>query len=147
VTGPPPSAAAVSDADAVVVGHFVSAFNQRAVDAMLARLDPQAEFHPLSLDGAEKEYRGHARVKEWFAQLTEFDHGHRIVVSEIEPSANGAILAVGRVEFDDSAAQAPFCGVYRLDDGLITEARHYLSDRATLVRLEVVTGQGTAERM
>src|SRR3954453_17512669 len=123
----PPPAAAVSHANAVVVGHFISAFNRRDVDGMLAALDPEAEFHPLRLDGVEKEFRGHARLKEWFAQLADFDHGHRIVVSEIEPSAKGvAMTGAGRVEFDDSAAQPPFCGVYRLDDGLITEARHYL---------------------
>src|SRR3954451_7971861 len=131
----PLPAATVSHANAVVVGHFISAFNRRDVDGMLAALDPEAEFHPLRLDGVEKEFRGHARVKEWFAQLAEFDHGHRIVVSEIEPSGNGAMIAAGQVEFDDSAAQAPFCGVYRLADAFITEPRHYLSDRATLARL------------
>ena len=134
---PSAQAAAGSQSAADVVGRFISAFNLRDLDRMLAVLDGAVEFHPLKVHCLEHRYRGHAGVQEWFAQLVAFDHEHRIVVSAIEPLPTARILAVGRLELGDARVVTPFCGVYRVKDGLIDRGHHYMSDRETLHRLGI----------
>lgn len=133
-------ATAVTKEDEAVVASLISAFNLRDLERMLAALDPAVEFHPLRVFGVEHEYHGHAGVREWFARLAELDHQHRAVVCEITATSGEAVTASGWVEVgDDESATLPFCAVYQVDDGLITVAHHYLSDRATLDRVGIAT--------
>ena len=126
-----------SQPDAAVVGRFISAFNLRDLDAMLDVLDRDVEFHPLKMHPVENLYRGHAGVREWFAQLVAHDLEHRISVSAIEPLPTAGILAVGNLEVAGARVMTEFCALYQVKDGLIERGHHYMTDRTTLYRLGI----------
>jgi hypothetical protein len=134
---PTRTGAAVSQSHAVLVGSFISAFNLRDLDGMLAWLAGDVEFHPLKVHGIADGYRGHAGVKEWFTRIVAFDDEHRIVVGAIEPLSAGRVLAVGHLELGDARLTTPFCGIHRVRDGLIARSHHYMSDLETLYRLGI----------
>ena len=47
----------------------VAAFNGRDIDAMLACLDPNVEYHPLLSAVGMTVYHGHDGIRSWFGQL------------------------------------------------------------------------------
>ena len=128
--------APLEQSDQSLVAAFISAFNLRDLDGMLAALHPEVEFHPLRVLGVEKRYDGHAGVRTWFAQLAALEHEHRIVVSGFETTPAG-VIAVGRLEIGDHATPAPFCANYSLRDWQIITAHHYMSTRATVESLGI----------
>jgi hypothetical protein len=116
----------VSDRDSqATVSRWVDAFNARDLDAMLTCLDVEVDFHPLQVAGLERSYRGHAGVRRWFAALQRRNLEYRIAVSALERTDDGGVLAAGALGVDGQNEIAPFCGLHRLSQHLITDARHY----------------------
>ena len=129
------STPAATRAPETVVSRWVDAFNERELDAMLACLAADVEFHPLKLHGLDGSYRGHDGVRSWYAQLARLQHEHRLSVSRIESTDRDQVLAIGAVSLNGLDAGPPFCGLYALADGLILAAHHYLTEPELLEQL------------
>lgn len=112
---------------------WVEAFNARDLDRMLACLSVGVEFHPLRLGGLRECYHGHSGVREWFKQLRDLRHPHRIVLSDVRDVGDGKVFAVGALRVAAGEPDiGPFCALHRLNGRLIIAARHYLADPGTI---------------
>jgi hypothetical protein len=111
-----------------VVSGWVDAFNERDLDGMLVRLDPDVSFYPLKLGGLGGSYRGHDGVREWFAQLMGRRSDYRMAFSDVCAMDGGKVFAVGSLSLVGQPEISPFCTVHQIDRGLIVAAYHYLSD-------------------
>jgi len=111
----------------------VNAFNARDLDAMLGWMHPDVDFHPLWLSGLRRTYRGHDGMRCWFAALQHWRHPHRIHLTELTPSEDGELLAVGTLTHEQHASPTPFCALHRFADGLIISAHHHMSDPDSLL--------------
>ena len=124
--------------DAVVTS-WVTAFNARDLEGMLACLDPDVRFHPLRLIGLDGSYRGHAGVQRWwFAGLTRLHHGDLMVLSDVHATRDGKVLAEGALTLGRDFEIAWFYALHTIADGLIAAAHHYLTDPDMLERLGLV---------
>jgi ketosteroid isomerase-like protein len=118
-----------SHADEATVRRWFDAFNSRDLEAMLACMDAHVDFHPLRLHGIDNTYHCHVGVRDWFADLVRMEHRHRVDLSEVSASGVDRVIASGTLSAADPAAPSSFWAVEQLDNGLIVDARHYLSDR------------------
>ena len=129
------STPATTRAPETVVSRWVDAFNDRDLNAMLACLAVDVEFHPLRLHRLDGSYQGHDGVRSWFAQLERLQHEQRLKVSRIESTDGDQVLAVGAVSLNGLDVGPPFCGLYVLADGLILAAHLYLTEPQLLKQL------------
>ncbi|HUA48779.1 MAG TPA: nuclear transport factor 2 family protein [Solirubrobacteraceae bacterium] len=106
----------------------MDAFNARDLEAMLADLAADVDFRPLRLSGIAASYRGQDGVREWFAQLTELRHEHRIALHEARELAEGRVFAAGSLSLAGVSDLGPFWALYRFDGELIVAAAQYLTD-------------------
>lgn len=111
-----------------IVSRWVDAFNARDLEAMLADLAADVDFRPLRLSGIAASYRGQDGVREWFAQLTELRHEHRIALHEARELAEGRVFAAGSLSLAGVSDLGPFWALYRFDGELIVAAAQYLTD-------------------
>ncbi len=122
------------DRDAVI--RWIEALNARDLDRILACVAPDIEFHPLKLSASRPAYVGHDGIRQWFDEVQ--NRRHEIRELSLEDLADGRVLAVGVIVLDGQNTPTDFAGIYRVVDGLIGSAHHYLSDRAMLSRLGVL---------
>ena len=122
--------------DQAVVMRWIEAYNARDLDAMLACLDRDVDYHPLRLGGLSGPYHGHDGVEHWFTGLDARRHAHRIDVTEIHQVGDDHTLAAGTLRSTDDHELGPFSALYRTTGGTILDARHYLSEPDLLQRLE-----------
>ena len=115
---------------------WIAALNARDLDRILACVAPDVEFHPLKLSASRPAYVGHDGIRQWFDEVQ--NRRHEIRVHAFEELSDGRLLAVGVIELDGQTKPTDFAGIYRVDDGLIGGAHHYLSDREMLSRLGVL---------
>ena len=120
-----------------VVSEWVDAFNERDLDGMLARVNPDVLFHPLRVNGTAHSYLGHDGMRRWFAEILHREHPHRIGLESIAGLADGRILAAGTVLVENEAG-APFSGLYEIDNGVIVCAYHYFTPAETLFQIGIV---------
>jgi hypothetical protein len=123
---------APADAERAIVA-WTAAFNGRNLEAMLAHMHPMVDFHPLSLDGSCRAYRGHDAVREWFNVLSRCRRGLRIERLTIVVGVGTTIVATGVLTRASSREPTPFCGLHVVRDALITAAHHHLSDPDSLL--------------
>lgn len=123
-------------AGAQIVVRWIDAYNARDLDAMLACLREDVDYHPLRLGGLAGPYRGHDGVRRWFTQLDAPRHRHRIDLSGMHELGDDHLLAAGAVHVGDDGDVAPFSAEYTTMRGMIATARHYLSEPDLLQRLE-----------
>jgi SnoaL-like domain len=111
---------------------FVDAFNRREVEGMIALSDPEIEFHPTTLVGGERQrYDGHDGLRTWASQLNELQLEHQARIREVRPTADG-FLILSEVLLGGELV-SPSAMLARLnDEGLIVEARAFLTDEETL---------------
>ena len=113
-SGPPRDTAwAMSEENVEAFKRGVAAGNRRDIEAFLAELDPEVEYHAaLPMVGGDAVYRGHEGIREWLGEVwdvlaeTEFefpeirDLGDRIV-------AVGRFARVGRAAESKSRCPLP----------------------------------------
>jgi len=116
-------------ADEATVRRWFDAFNSRNLEAMLACMDAHVDFRPLRLRGIDAAYHRHAGVRDWFAELMEMEHRHRIELSKVHSSSGGEVIAAGALSGGGPGGPFSFWAVDQLQGGLIVAARHFLSDR------------------
>jgi ketosteroid isomerase-like protein len=115
-----------------VVQQFFVAFNDRDIEATLALVHSQVEFRPLKVHGVDV-WHGRDGVAELWKQMRELGLDHRIDVAEVRERAEGEYAVLGTVRPGDTG----FVGLYRLEDGLVRDVRHYFADEETRRRLGV----------
>jgi ketosteroid isomerase-like protein len=128
----------VADRDAVI--RWIAALNARDLDRILACVTPDVEFHPLKLSASRPAYVGHDGIRQWFDEVQ--NRHHEIRGQSLEALADDRLLVLGVIVLDGQTRPTDFAGIYRVDDGLIAGAHHYLSDRGMLSRLGVLPELG-----
>jgi hypothetical protein len=123
---------APADAERAIVA-WTTAFNGRNLETMLALMHPMVDFHPLSLDGSCRAYRGHDAVREWFDVLSRCRRGLRIERLAIVAGVGATIVATGVLTRASSREPTPFCGLHVVEGALIIAAHHHLSDPDSLL--------------
>jgi limonene-1,2-epoxide hydrolase len=113
-----------------VVRQFLAAFNDRDAEATLAVVHPDIAFQPLKVHGAEV-WHGRDGVAELWRRMGEVGLDHTLDITELRVRSDGVIAAIGRV----LPGEDGFVGLYRVEDGLIRQARHYFADDDTRLRL------------
>lgn len=114
-----------------VARQFVDAFNRRDVEGMVALSDPEIAFHPSALVGERRHYHGHEGLGRWVADLDSAQFGYRVEVKEVRATERG-FLALSEIMLANELV-SPAAMLARLnDDGLIVEARSFLTDEETL---------------
>lgn len=117
----------MSHADEVTVRRWFDAFNSRDLEAMLACMDAHVDFRPLRMNGIDAVYHCHVGVRDWFADLVRMEHRHRVDLTEVSAAAGAMVIAAGALAGPPGTSS--FWAVEHLENGLIVDARHYLSDR------------------
>jgi len=117
-----------------LVRRWLSAFNARDEDALLAVAHPEIVLRPLRW-GVRAEYRGHDGVREWLETIAANPGSSTVSWTTIEPLLNGRVLVEGVVDADGTG----FVGLYELREQRIAGVRGYLSDRALLAQLGLIT--------
>lgn len=116
-------------ADEATVRRWFDAFNSRNLEGMLACMDAHVDFRPLRLRGIQGAYHCHVGVRNWFADLVQMDHRHRIELAKVHASSGGEVIAAGTLSAAEPGGSSSFWAVDQFQDGLIVAARHFLSDR------------------
>jgi ketosteroid isomerase-like protein len=110
---------------------FVDAFNRRDVSDLIVLTDPAVEFHPTSLVGERRRYDGHEGLRRWFADLEESQIEHQVRVKEVRQTDEG-FLVLSEVLLGGELVSPSAMLAWVNDDGLIVEARAFLTDPETL---------------
>lgn len=116
-------------ADEATVRRWFDAFNSRDLEAMLACMHPNVDFHPLRLHGLDGAYHGHRGVGEWFDGLQRLEHRHRVELTQASAVGSGRVIAAGTLTGGDPCGPASFWALERFENNLIIAARHHLSDQ------------------
>jgi hypothetical protein len=122
-----------------LVQRWIEAHNDRDIEAMLACVAEDFEFHPLRfVEGAKTSFVGRDELRLWFSRLKQGGSGHELHLSQLEERGPNEVLVVGTIQLPGSSSAADFYGVYEVSDGLIRRATHYISDRRTMERLGLI---------
>lgn len=78
-----------------------------------------------------REYRGHAGVRRWIADLAASPHASTLTPSRIQLTEAGLVVAEGMLDSDPVA----FTGLFEVRDRLLVSVRSYMSDRELLADL------------
>lgn len=117
-----------------VLRGFQEAFNRRDPEAMIALADPAIVSYPAILSRARQKYVGHEGLRNWVRDVDAADHGHTVVASEVRRIEDERWAVLGEVLIDQ-APISPFAAFARVDRGMVSEVREFLSDEAILSKL------------
>jgi hypothetical protein len=121
------------------IGHrFIDAFNRRDAEGLVELCDPQVDFRPTALVGDRLVYRGHDGLRRWVSELDQALVQHQVRVREVREIDPDRLLVVSEVRVDGELL-SPSAMVATIDeDGMIVQARAYLSDEQLLIDLGLV---------
>ena len=122
---------------------FIEAFNRRDAEALVALADPRIEFHPTSLAGAERVYRGHDGIRRWVRDLGRSEIQHQVRVREVRELEENRVFVISEVLIDGEVI-SPSAMLARLtEEGKMIEARAYLTDEQMLKKIGRVPDETT----
>jgi ketosteroid isomerase-like protein len=114
------------------------AANRRDIDALLAVVDPDVEWHPAMaalLSGEGTTYRGHEGIRDWLRDQEEAFAQSRIDYSEIRDLGE-RVVAIGRLRArgKESGAEtdSPVAWVVEFKNGKVIQAKAYLDPEKAL---------------
>jgi rubredoxin len=130
----------MSAADSLeALGHrFIDGFNRRDAEALVALADPAIEFHPTSLVGEGRIYRGHDGLRRWVGDLDRSAIKHQVRVREVRALDAARFLVLSEVLVDDEVLSSSAMLARLTEDGGIIEARAYLTDEQMLKKVGLV---------
>jgi SnoaL-like protein len=121
-----------------VAHDFIDAFNRRDAEGLVAVADPSIEWHPTSLVGGRRTYYGHDGLRQWVTDLDSSQVKHQARVREVRVVDQSQFVVLSEVVVGGEVI-CPSAMVARVaDQGLIVEARGYLTDAQMLTRLGLV---------
>ena len=114
------------------------AANSRDIEALLAELDPEVEWHPAMaalLGGEATVYRGHEGVRAWLRDQEDSFVESRIDYSEVRAFGE-RVVAIGRLRASGAESRAeiesPVGWVVEFKNGKVIHAKAYLDHREAL---------------
>jgi len=114
------------------------AANRRDIEALLAVIDPEVEWHPAMaalLGGEATIYRGHEGVREWLRDQQEAFAESRIDYSEIRDLGE-RVVAIGRLRArgkeSGAETESPVAWVVVFRNGKVIQAKAYLDPEEAL---------------
>jgi ketosteroid isomerase-like protein len=115
---------------------IIDASNRRDVEAMLAELDPEFEYHAvLPMLGGEAEYRGHEGMRAFVREVWDALDGTHFDFPDIR-DAGDRLVAIGhfraRGRASGVATETPFAYVGEFRDGKAVRVRGYLDAKGAL---------------
>jgi ketosteroid isomerase-like protein len=120
-----------------VVRKAFDAFTRRNVEAFVGIMDPEVELHvPVTaeLAGEPVPYRGHDGTRRYFEHVEMVWERLEVFLHEYHDLGDG-VMVVGRVRAQGRNGRiedTPAHWVWRIEDGLITEAHVYTDRRQAL---------------
>jgi ketosteroid isomerase-like protein len=128
----------MSQENVEVFQRTAEAFRRRDIEAMLAELDPEVEWHPglaAFLAGEATVYRGHEGVRELVRELDEHFAEFNNEYSEIRDLGD-RVLAIGHIRARGRASGvetvSPLAFLVEAKDGKAVRVRTYLDPRDAL---------------
>jgi ketosteroid isomerase-like protein len=112
---------------------YIAAYNDRNVDALIALADPRIAARPAGM--SRRRYVGHRGLRNWMRDVLAGDYGQTVVVWEVRKLERDRWALLGSIVVD-GAQVSPFAALMSVADGLITDAREYLSDESLLRELD-----------
>ena len=109
-----------------IARRYVTAFNERDLEAMLAVMDEQVVSHPTRLF-EERAHRGHDGVRAWWRAMLADGGTYEVVIADTRVLAPDRVAVLGTI-CDHGEPVSPWGVVVRIREGLIVESRSYLSD-------------------
>jgi ketosteroid isomerase-like protein len=119
---------------ALLAKRYVDSYNDRDLDAMLGVLDENVVTYPLPLFGFGP-YRGHAGVREWWAEMEGSRAQYEVVVREVRQIGPDRVAVLGELHSGSGMLLGPWAVLVEISNGLIVESHSYLIDADTLVEL------------
>ena len=114
---------------------WVDAFNRRDAEGLVALADEAIEFHPSTLVGDRRVYRGHDGLRAWTRDLGGAVIKHTARVREVVELDARRFLILSQVLLDGEL-MSPSAMLGRItDEGKLVEARSYLSDDPMLAEI------------
>jgi ketosteroid isomerase-like protein len=118
----------VSSVDLQVVDGIYAAFARGDIDAVLAAMDASVEWMtPETLPWSRGTYTGPAQLGEYFHSFAAALEGAQVQPHELQPLADGRIVALGveraRVRRTNAAFEARFVHLWTVHDGRVTAMR------------------------
>ena len=119
---------------------LVEALNGRDIDALLACLDPDVEYHPLLSRVAVTAYHGHDGIRSWFGQLDDAWEELRLDAEAYFDLGDETLLFYvlrGRGRHSGAEVEVAGAHVCRWRDGLGVCAKQYAHREDALKELGV----------
>ncbi len=117
-----------------LVRRYVATFNRRDVDEMITLTDPEIVTYPLVIPGVRRRYAGHQGLRHWMRDVVAGDIAYSVVVHEVRQLEEQHWALLGELVIDE-APVSPFASLLSVVDGLVDEAREYLSEEDLLRQL------------
>ena len=128
----------MSEENAELLRRAVEAYNRHDIEALVAELDPEVEWHPALpglLVGAAAIYRGHDGIAEMFRDFYEVLDEIRFEYSEIHDLGD-RVVAIGEIRVRGKASGAetrsPYANVADVSNGKGVRIRGYLDPEEAL---------------
>jgi ketosteroid isomerase-like protein len=118
----------VSEQNVELHRRIEAAFNRRDIGAMIACLDPSAEYHPLLSAIGVTVYHGHDGLRSWFAQVDDAWEELRVEAEAYFDLGEQTLLFYvlhGRGRNSEADVAMPGAQVCRWRDGLAVYAKQY----------------------
>lgn len=116
---------------------FVDGFNRRDAETLIRASHPRIVYYPSALVGERRCYAGHDGLRDWVAQLVAGGAQFEARVHEIRVLSADRFAVISEVwAGDERVSPSALIGTVR--DGGIYEARGYLTELETLVRLGLI---------
>jgi ketosteroid isomerase-like protein len=118
----------VSEQNVELHRRSLEAFNRRDIEAMIARLDPSCEYHPVLSAVGQATYHGHDGLRSWFEQLDDAWEELRAEPEAYFDLGEQTLLFYvlrGRGRHSGAEVAMPGAQVCRWRDGLCVYAKQY----------------------
>ena len=117
---------------------FVDGHNRRDIEALCELTAPDIAFHPTSLAGGERVYRGHEGLRRWVDHLNESRIVHQAQIREVRALDDNRLMILTNVLVDGELVTEAAMLAWMTDDGRIAEIHAYLSDEEMLRKVGVL---------
>ncbi len=114
---------------------FITAFNRREAEAMIALTDPAIVTYPSRIARTSRRYVGHQGLHHWIRDVLASDQDQMIAAHEVRKLEDQRWALLGELTVD-SVPLSPFAALFGVAGGLITETREYLSEESLLRELD-----------
>jgi hypothetical protein len=94
---------------------------------MIALADPAIVTYPSKVSRTSRRYVGHQGLRHWIRDVLANDQGQTIAPREVRKLEQERWALLGELTVD-AEPLSPFASLFGVTDGLITEAREYLSE-------------------